>query len=131
MAKTTYKQALKIVTDHRNEESKKLQAEQNKQNKALVGTYWKFLNSYGSGASWWLYIKIIGVNRDGTPTCVEVEHTSHDNIEIKHTTRPVYRNGSTQKGLGDGYTKITKAQWISGTRKDIVKVLADYGSYLE
>jgi hypothetical protein len=61
----------------------------NKQHAHLVGTCQKYLNSYGSGDSWWLYRRILSVNGQWcqafrfqltTDKRIEIETDKHDSI---------------------------------------------------
>lgn len=56
-------------------------------NNNLVGNCYKTQNFYSRPECWILYVKVIGVNKQGDLQVVTAEKTSHGNIEIGTTTR--------------------------------------------
>lgn len=60
----------------------------NKKNKKLIGTCWRFLNGYNPDERWWLYAKVTGTE-DGWLRVFRFEKTSDGKIEI---ASDVYRS---------------------------------------
>lgn len=53
----------------------------NKKNKKLIGTCWRFLNGYNRDEKWWLYAKVTGTE-DGWLRVFRFEKKSDGKIEI-------------------------------------------------
>lgn len=70
-------------------------------NEKLIGTCYKFHNSYGHDEKWWLYLQVIGAN-DYWPIAFQFEKTSMN--EFKVETNRIF-TGS------EGYQKITKEEF--------------------
>jgi hypothetical protein len=51
-----------------------------------IGKCYKFHNSYGHGEKWWLYIKIVGIEKDGDWIIHKFQKDNYGRIEIESET---------------------------------------------
>jgi len=93
--------AVKAGYKARNELDAYQSALKDKANKKLIGTCYRFRNSYGGEENWWLYAKISG-SEDGFLNLMTFEKTSRGQIEI--------RPSETRSSL-DGYKLITPEEF--------------------
>jgi hypothetical protein len=77
-AKITLDQARKVIEAHHEAERRATR----KENRRLVGRFYKYRNTYGSGDAWWLYGAVTGVDEFGRVTGWKFERTSLERIEI-------------------------------------------------
>lgn len=80
--------------------------------KKLVGTCFKYLNSYGGDREkWFLYSKIISIDESTmTFICVEFQKTSMNRIEIEYTKKYSW-NGETFFSRMGGYIKVPESEY--------------------
>ena len=64
-----------------------------KTHRALIGQYFKFSNSYGSGDEWWEYVEVVGAD-EGSVHIRKFAKTSHDQIQIETEERSYYHSRS-------------------------------------
>ena len=112
-----YHKAKNIVTiyEQRARDNKDYDIE--KGNKKRIGTYWKYTNSYGSGDTWPLYLQVRGVNGTSLVT-IEYQLTAHDKAEVEENEKSCYN----ESGLGYGWSKISKSEFIKGRDKVLQKL---------
>lgn len=107
MSKTvTLEEAKAVIAAFHKEETRKRVAE----NRALIGKFFKYRNSYGSGEKWWLYVAVTGVDGGGTPTGWRFQRTSNDTVEIERKT---WLSGVPN----GGYQEITARAFWAEARK--------------
>jgi len=58
----------------------------NESGRKLIGSCYRFPNSYGSGDKWFGYLKIIGV-KEGQIVVLQIQKTCYNDIEIKTDTK--------------------------------------------
>ena len=104
-----YEKAKRLVQNYEHREEENKDYDIMKANKKLIGTYYKYHNSYSSDEYWWLFKEVIGVNGT-TLVCREYQTTSHETSEVKDEEHPCYR----ESGMGYGYAKISKKEFVKG-----------------
>ncbi len=123
MQKISLLTAQKIVAQHHKKERDIEDAKSLKICKSIQGTYWKYRNSYGSGDNWWLYLKVIGLDKESRGVRVlSIEKTSHNKIEIEEENKSSYNATNPMQG----YTKITKKEWVKGTKTSLDKITKEF-----
>lgn len=55
-------------------------------NLKLIGKCYKFRNSYSQSEKWWLYIKIVGIEKDGDLIIHKFQKDNYGRIEIESET---------------------------------------------
>jgi len=105
--KASYEGALLIVREHQKVEAEDGERKTEKENRKLIGTYWKFKNSYGSGQDWWLYTEVVGVD-GATIKKIDYQLTGRDRSEIQEQEQTSYGK------VMDGWSKISKKEFIKG-----------------
>lgn len=118
----SYETALSIVQEHQNVESANENRRIERENKKLIGTYWKYSNSYGSGEKWWIYSKIIGVD-GATLKKINYQLTTHNKADIIEQDQTSY---SGRQGMDRGWTKITYREFTKGTNIVLKKLGVRY-----
>mgnify|MGYP001572636740 CR=1 FL=1 len=116
----TYEQAKAIVIGEDKKRTELKDKAIKAANKKLIGTCYKYRNSYGgSDPGWWLYTKIIGV--DGTSVIThQFQHTTYK-IEITREPHSCYN----EAGLGYGYQSCSREEYNKATKqimRDFIKV---------
>lgn len=92
-------------------------AEQSKEAQALVGSHFKYRNTYGSGdQGWWLYAKVYAV-KDG---CV-VAHRFQTTSRKTHEIEPAYVGYSHGMGGGE-WLKISASEYKKAWRALLKKL---------
>lgn len=79
-------------------------------NSAAVDKCYKYRNSYGSGESWWLYVRIDGLDDSGWPRGIKFEITSTGMARIE----PYIGFGVT--GVDRGYIEIEPTEFRQALR---------------
>lgn len=108
---------LKELERQRNEVQSRIweieNAENEKKSAALVGRYFKYHNSFGSGNRWWLYFKAVRV--DGR--CVvgpKFQRDSNGRFELEPDAH-VFNNMS-------GYTEIKAVEYVRARAKFLTEL---------
>lgn len=109
MTKPTLQQARRIIRQAEESAQKAREKKSLDRNKKLIGTFWRYSNSYGSGERWWLYTKVLRSISSESLECLNIEKTCYDHIEIEVNHRGLY---DSDKDLGYGYERITYKQWF-------------------
>ena len=94
--------------------------ERQEKNASVVGRYFKYHNSYGSGEDWWKYLKIVSEG-EYWPIGIAFQHTSRDSVEIE--------TDKTVTSIG-GWEEISQAEYENawqGLMKQIAKYAATAG----
>ena len=82
---------LKEITEERDRLNKEIQELEQKEFeetelpglRKLIGTYWKYLNSYDGNKNWWLYLHITDVNNYGDKKGLKVQIDCYGNLRIE------------------------------------------------
>ena len=83
----------------------------------LIGRCFKYLNSYGSGEKWWLYVKVVSLNEsDLSFRTVEFQHTSLKRVEIEYE-RVCNFGGVPRFGVDSNWVPISVAEYNRERRK--------------
>lgn len=90
----TLEQAQAVVNAHREAEF----AAKIKATRKLVGRFFKYRNSYGTGDKWWLYAHATEVDSLGRILGLSFQHTSQDIIEIELKTSAIGIGGVITAG---------------------------------
>ena len=82
--------------------------------RALVGSHWKYRNSFGGDEKWWLFAKVVSY-ADRRIRTLEIQKTSHGNIEIREHER-------WSPDPMSFYLPIGEREWNEGTKHLIEEV---------
>jgi hypothetical protein len=52
------------------------------ENRGLIGKCFKYRNTYGQGRSWWLYLKVVAINEEGSLHADSFEDDGEGKVEI-------------------------------------------------
>lgn len=84
-------------------------AKSDAKNAALVGRYFRYRNSYGSGSVWWMYFKVTGY-KGGSIRGQQFQTTSDDEVQIE-PARSFYRH------MHGGFEEIKKSEYERELKK--------------
>lgn len=83
----------------------------------LVGNCYKFMNSYGSGEKWWLYVRILRLHKDAlTYDTVRFQNTSRQNIEIEYRQQWNFHQGN-HFSVQNGWQPVSFAEYDRERKK--------------
>lgn len=85
-----------------------------KENKKLIGKYFKYDNGYNSEKRWWLYRKITGVTKESYFKTIEFEITFLNEINIKEKSSCTWHDSS--------WIEITEEEFLEAWFKCFVAV---------
>ncbi len=115
-----YKEALRVVHAYDNAKQDKDDIIHHKRLKSLIGTCYRYRNSYGNDDSWWLYIEVVDVGEIGSRS-VKIESFQETSleVEIKRHHHSLYNHDGMDS---DGYERISREEFEAGKQAVLDKL---------
>ena len=121
MKEDEVREKFKMVSDQyhllRNQVSNLDDKKRKEENQALIGKYFKFHNSYGSGEKWWLYAKVVYADSHYVHT-IAIQTLPGEGIELKQHSIPYHLSG---------YTPCKKSEFDRAYKAALKKIREDVG----
>lgn len=88
------------------------------ENRQYVGRFFRYHNSYGPDAKWWMYFAVTGIQSYGGCTGWSIQRTTEHEVQVALKARAYITNG--------GYSEITPAHFWREAGKLIAQASAPF-----